>query len=110
MLSEVSTSHIISNSSNSGVTKVHIEDDKFDQFGAVLDVRSQTVTDADIKRVQDSIGVRNVKIDKMFEFEILGNRKTEKNEKSVEINFNTLNPNPLFRRVSTDFHVRTKNH
>jgi phosphoribosylformylglycinamidine (FGAM) synthase PurS component len=78
MLSEVATSHKISSLKNSGATRIKIENDIFDKYGAVLDVNSKTVSESDLKRVKESIGVRNIKVDKVFELDISGNKKSEK--------------------------------
>lgn len=87
MLSEVATSHNISSSEKSGKTSIKIENDKFDQYGAVLSVNSKTVTESDLKRVTESIGVRNIKVDKVFELEISGNKKAKNSDDLMEVSF-----------------------
>jgi hypothetical protein len=87
MLSEVATSHKISSLKNSGATKIKIENDIFDKYGAVLDVNSKTVSESDLKRVKESIGVRNIKVDNVFELDISGNKKAKNVDDLMEVSF-----------------------
>jgi len=87
MLSEVATSHNISSLKNSGTTRIKIENDIFDQYGAVLDVNSKTVSESDLKRVKESIGVRNIKVDKVFELDISGNKRAKNVDDLMEVSF-----------------------
>jgi len=76
LLTEVATSHKILNTASSSC-KISIEDDVIDKFGAVLSLTRRIVDTTDLARIQGSIGLKNIKVGQVFNFDIQGNLRTK---------------------------------
>lgn len=100
LLTEVATSHAILENAKCSV-QIVMADDRVDQFGAVLSLTQSVVLEDDLKRVQDSIGIKNVNVGQVFNFNVKGNTRGQNTKDLVSIQHTNKIPseNSMDRQV-----------
>lgn len=73
VLTEVATSYDISTSSKYSCT-LSVDNDRIDKFGSVLSMTKTLVTPDHLSRISTAIGVKNLSVHEVFNFEISGNK------------------------------------
>jgi len=88
LLTEVATRYTILDV-DAATCQITIDDDVVDRFGAVISVTKSAVRFSDLERIKNAIGLKNIQVSQVFEFDIQGNSRTKLRE-LVHVKYTSL--------------------